>query len=176
METINILTILFVSAVVVYVQTFMNKEITAKQIADTQKALDLLDKKNYDETGILWKHDAEAELLYDQKNEKALLLFFASSFLIDALIILALVATPSLTNIAIILVSAMSLICHGMIKMSADKMFPIKLGAYLLGIAVVGIYIFNDVTTTMSPNAYAYVMGAVMLFVSLNLFRKTEKA
>lgn len=174
METIiSVLVIAFVVGVIFYVEMFMCKPLLDKEIFDYQRKLDRISIKSRVDYGLELYYDAKTELLESQNQKKAFALIFAGTAISLSFIISVFLGILSLTNIMIICISAIMLICYGIIKMSESKKLAIGL---LIFIFILGTLakIFFDKMMEMSPYAYFYLCGIIVLISIFSLFSQTK--
>jgi len=177
METIISGTVIgFVILVVVYVETLMHrKPFTKEEISEHQKRLDEMDasaKVNY---GLEWKHDALTELEEGRKQMKCLALILSGVFLIFVLISLSLATTLSLSNIGIICMSVLTLICYGLVRASESKKLAIGILSFVFVFGAFIKFVFDSMLQT-SPYIYFYLGGFILTVAVLSLILKPKNA
>ncbi|MBN2854420.1 hypothetical protein JXK06_02720 [Patescibacteria group bacterium] len=176
METaISIMVIGFVVLVIVYVEMLMHrKPITGKEISDYQKRLNEMDANAKTAYGLDWKHDALTELTGERKQAKCFTLIFSGIFLAFVLILLAFITTLSPSNIGIICGNGIALICYGLIKMSESKKLAIAVLSFVFILGTLMMFVF-DKLMTMSPYAYFYLCGLILVIGIFSFVPKLKK-
>jgi len=164
METvISIMVIGLVILAIVYVEMFMHrKPLSEKEISDYQTTLDRIDRESQEKYGIEMKFDAKTQLLESRKQTKASVLIFAGMFVALVLVLSIFIKVPSLTNIGIMCISAIMLICYGLIKMSESKKLAIGLLSFIFVFGTLAKFAF-DKLMTLSPYAYFYLCGLIVV-------------
>lgn len=158
METlVSVMVIGFVMAVIIYVEVFMHKKpLTEKEISDYQKMLDKINGSLKTNHGLKLKYEAKSQLLEERKQAKASVLIFSGMLIALALVLSIFIKTPSLLNIGIMCVSAIMLICYGLIKISKSKKLAIGLLLFIFIFGTLAKFAF-DKLMEMSPSVYLYL-------------------
>ncbi len=161
--TISIMVIGFVVLTIVYVEMFMHrKPLTEKEISDYQKTLDKINASLKTNHGLELKYEAKAQLLEERRQTKASVLIFAGMFVASALVLSIFIKVPSFTNIGIMCVSAIMLICYGIIKMSESKKLAIGLLLFIFIFGTLAKFAF-DKLMVMSPSVYFYLCLLIVI-------------
>lgn len=164
METaISIMIIGFVFLAIVYVEMFMHRNpLSETEISDYQTTLDKIDRESQAKYGVEMKFDAKTQLLESRNQTKASVLIFAGMFVALALVMSIFIKMPSLTNIGIMCISAIMLICYGLIKMSESKKLAIGLLSFIFVFGTLAKFAF-DKLMAFSPYAYFYLCGLIVI-------------
>lgn len=176
METIiSVLVIAFAIGVALYVEMFMCKKIlTGQEVLDYQRELDQINAKARENYGLELKLNAETRLLESRKEKKSFVLIFSGIAIAFVLILLLFSSILSFTNIAIMCISAIMLICYGMIKMAESRKLAIALLVLILIIGILTKIAF-DKAIEISPWVYLYLCILVALIGVLSLFEQKNK-
>jgi hypothetical protein len=165
---INLIVAGFTLLMIIYVEKVMNHfPLTQKEVDKYQT---VLDKSKGDD---LPKYDAFTELTNQRKQAKGFTLIFSGFFLAFVLIGLAFVTTLSFTNIGVICLSAITLICYGIIKLAESKKLAIGMLAVVFVMGTLAMMAF-DKLMTLSPYAYIYLCGLVLLLGILCLLPRRK--
>ncbi|MFA6417155.1 MAG: hypothetical protein WCW61_03085 [Patescibacteria group bacterium] len=161
--TISAMVIGFVVLTIIYVEMFMHrKPLTEKEISDYQKTLDKINASLKTSHGLELKYEAKAQLLEERRQTKASVLIFAGMFIVLALVLSIFIKAPSFTNIGIMCVSAIMLICYGIIKMSESKKLAIALLSFIFIFGTLAKFAF-DKLMAMSPSVYFYLCLLIVI-------------
>lgn len=172
---ISLLIAVFTIMIIVMVERFMYSLQPSKQkIIDYQKELDKMDANAKAEYGLDWKHNATTEIMKGRKQNKSFTLIFSGIFLAFVLIALTFFHHLSLTNIAIICISSIVLICYGLIKMAESKKLAIITLSFVFIVGTGCMYLF-DMLMSASLYTYFYLCGLVALLGLLTLIPGAKK-
>lgn len=174
--TISIMVIGFVAAVIVYVEMFMHrKPLTEKEISDYQRTLDKINASAKTEYGLELKYEAKTQLLESRRQTKASVLIFSGLSIALFFVLLIFIKVPSFTNIGIMCISAIMLICYGLIKMSESKKLAIGLLLFVFVFGALAKFIFDSLMSS-SPYMYFYLCGLIVILGIFSLVPKLKKA
>lgn len=179
METIiNVVVITFVVAVVYYVEVFIYKEpLTKKEILAFKQAADQIkneikDVKYRARLGL----DAETQLIRSRRETKGVYFIFSGmSMALLFVILLFFTEFLSFTNMEIMGISAIALICYGLIKMAESKKLAIGIliSIFIFG-TLVRIVFDKTMDMSMSPSVYLYLCAVIVLIGIFSLFSQTK--
>jgi uncharacterized membrane protein len=173
--TISIMVIGFVAAVIVYVEMFMHrKPLTEKEISDYQRTLDKINASAKTEYGLELKYEAKTQLLESRRQTKASVLIFSGLSIALFFVLLIFIKVPSFTNIGIMCISAIMLICYGLIKMSESKKLAIGLLLFVFVFGTLAKFIFDSLMSS-SPYMYFYLCGLIVILGIFSLVPKLKK-
>ncbi|MFA5163454.1 MAG: hypothetical protein WC441_02895 [Patescibacteria group bacterium] len=174
--TISIMVIGFVAAVIVYVEMFMHrKPLTEKEISDYQRTLDKINASAKTNYGLELKYEAKAQLLESRRQTKASVLIFSGLSIALFFVLLIFIKVPSFTNIGIMCISAIMLICYGLIKMSESKKLAIGLLLFVFVFGTLAKFILDSLMSS-SPYMYFYLCGLIVILGIFSLVPKLKKA
>jgi hypothetical protein len=176
METVISITVAsFTLLVILIVEKIMYRVLpTKKDIVDYQRVLNEMDAKANAKHGFSWKHDAMVEIMKQRKQTKCFTLIFSGILLVIVLILLVCITTLSLINIGIICISGIVLICYGLIKIAESKKLALGVLSSVFIVGTLMMFIF-DKLMAMSPYAYFYLCGLILLLGIFSLIPKFKK-
>lgn len=161
--------------VIVYSVLICGRSRNKNEIEDYQKILDESDADAHINYGLEWKHDAATELAKQRKQKKALVLIFSGILIAMVSIILACTTTfLSLLNVEIACISSIVLILFGIIIVSESKKLAIGILLLVIVMGTIIMFVF-DKLMTMSPYAYFYFCGLILLIALATLIPRTNK-
>jgi hypothetical protein len=170
------MTVSVVVAVIAYVELFMHrKPLTEKEISDYQKTLDKIHESVKADYGLELKYEAKTQLLESRRQTKASFLIFSGLSIALIFVALIFISVPSFTNIGIMCVSAIMLICYGLIKMSESKKLAIVLLSFIFVFGTLAKFAFDELVT-MSPSVYFYLCVLIIITSVGGLALNTGKA
>jgi hypothetical protein len=174
--TISFMVISFTILVIVYVEMVMSKRsLTAKEIADYQRMLDEMDSNAKIKYGLEFKHDAATELMEQKKQKKSFTLIFSGILLAFVFILLACMTTwLSLINTGIVCISAIILICYGLIKIAESKLLAVGVLSFVFVFGTLAMLAFDNLMA-MSPYAYFYFCGLILVIGIFSLVPQAKK-
>jgi hypothetical protein len=166
----------FVAAIIVYVEMFMHrKPLTEKEISDYQRTLDKINVSAKTEYGLELKYEAKTQLLESRRQTKASVLIFSGLSIALIFVLLIFIKVPSFTNIGIMCISAIMLICYGLIKMSESKKLAIGLLLFVFVFGTLVKFAFDNLMS-WSPYTYFYLCGLIVILGIFSLVPKFKKA
>ena len=172
--TISIMVAGFVVLTIVYVEMFMRrKPLTEKEISDYQKVLDKINASAKNKYGLELKYEAKAQLLESRRQTKASVLIFAGMLVALTLVLLIFIKIPSLTNIGIMCISAIMLICYGLIKISESKKLAIVILSFIFVFGTLAKFAF-DKLMAISPSVYFYLCLLIVIVSIGGVVRNTD--
>lgn len=151
------------------------KPLTDKEISDYQILLDEADKNAKLNYGLEWNRDAKTELMIQRQQKKCFTLIFSGIFLAFVLIALAIVSTLTNFNISLIALSAILLICYGLIMISESKKFAVSVLSFIFIAGTIAMLIFDHLIL-ISPYAFVYLCVLIVIAGIVSFaYKKREK-
>jgi hypothetical protein len=159
---INLFVIVFTGMMILFVEKFLyTLPPSSQRLMDYQKELDKMDANLLKEYGIEDKHYAADEIMKERHLIKCFTLIFSGAFLAFVLIGLIFLM-PSFREISIICISAIVLICYGLIKVAESKKLAV---AILLFVVVTTIVI--EMLMALLPVYAFFGMCVLVAFLSI---------
>jgi len=176
METlINILVLVFTASVAFIVEKIMYRHAPSQQkIADYQIELDKMDANAKIKWDLDWNHDSLTEIIKSREFIKSMVPIFSGVFLAFVFLLTIVTTRLSDANYFLMCVSALILICYGLIRMAESKKLAIGLLAFIL-VSGTLVDIAFDKLMVWNPYTYFYLCGLIAVIAIFILGRSSVK-